>query len=1326
MKSIWAIMMIAAAALWGCRGGGADRPEAPEEGNGLSNMNVTGIAEDAQGHIWMSTNRGLNRFNVHGFLHYYQSGDTMSVPNSNTSSVYLDSKRRLWVATINGVARYTAADNFHRVPVHAYSQNSFGFFENADGELFLNLNIYLARYDEDRDVFETVIPNLDPEFSFATKCWLDPSNRLWVANPTMVRCYNSRSLELMDSIKLDGYYGHSLMRRNGELYLVGRSDVLVLDTRRHAFAEAPAELKDFARGGRVDHVGRYGQDGVLVCSDHGMMLYDGVRTLADTDPKFPFEAPGFQVSATFTDSRGNFWIGSADQGYAVRYAEAEYFNRDRFLWQQFENTSVVALASDGSGKLYIGTKRSGIYCYDSGTHRLEKLSVLDRYLGDNMLEALKVDRRGRLWLGGTEDLVRADFSGPAPRIRRFGIGRVRTLAEDYRGQMWVGCRSPRIHIVDRSDSVLTKAYFPITYCDTRVLEPLDGDRMLIGTFNQPLTVVDIRTDSVVVSNRQVYTDGIRGLVGSFVPTAGYTDTDGNVWLGTGGNGLFKYLTAADTIVAVPGLSCGDVEGITADAQGNVWVSTLSGLNKYDRTTGDFNHYYKGDGIGGDQFCTATALLPDGTICFGANHGLTTFNTLAIPPHRPVNVLFENIKIHNRLVTPGRGECIDRHLSLNPPVTLRHDDNSFSISFTAMEYSRDERVRYFYMLEGFDRGWIDAGNNREAYYANIPPGEYSFRVRVTNRDNDTVEAENTLSIRVRRSPWCSWWAWLIYSVVASGTAYVIVRHSLRIRAERQRARKVQLEKEQEQRISRMNMSFFSNVSHEFRSPLTLIAGPLSELAASPTIRSERDRGMIAVIRNNVERMLRLVNQMMDFHKLENDTLRLSVARTDVAAAVMAAVGMVEVAAARKGVSVVASGTDSPLEMWLDVDKIEKIMSNLLSNALRVAPRGSRIAVSMDVVPAGRVAARIGGAAGGSAYLQIRVADAGPGIPEEQLENIFRKYYQVEGGGGYNFGTGIGLYYARALARTHHGELYAANRADSQGAVFTLLLPVGDESYAEDARADSTAAQGALSRVSCPEAAALVHGAAGGDKPEAIVIDDDPEIAEYETSLLSPDFSVTVCLSAEEALERRAESAPAVIVCDVKLPGMSGYEFCRTVKTDSRWCHVPVILVTAKTTVDEQVRGLAEGADAYVTKPFEPAYLQALVATTVANRRRLAGLLSQATTVEDVQEPTLSAHDKTFMAELYALMEEMLTDSEFDVVRAVDRLKISRTKLYYKIKGLTGTTPSAFFKTYKLNRAAELLREGRHTVSEIADMTGFSTLSHFSSSFKKHFGKNPSEY
>lgn len=1317
--------------------------------NNISNQQVNAFAEDAQGHIWIGTFRGLNKYNVHEFHQYFCTDDSLDLPDNQIKDMLRDSKGRLWISTVNGVCRYTDKDNFKHIPSDMTNKNGIQLLEGTDGRIFLNYTSHLSVYNPTTEEMNCVIPQLDPQGTMIVKCFIDAEAQLWVVTPQTLRCYDYYSMQLKDSVAINKNSRYFYLHKDGKIWLTGSRTLLLFDTHTHQFTDLPPALAQHSvlREAEITYIHPYGNNSLLLnTSRHGMFCYNYANnTIAHQgDEDFPFEVPEFQISCMFTDSQNNLWIGSTDQGYTVCYHYKERFNNDNYIRSYFNNKSVVSASAEKNGILWITTLSDGVYRYDLNNKKVVPIDM-EKIFPESRQKAVRVnqifvDNDNNLWMTVTNNKVlKCQYSNNDLHIiNEYDIKYPMSITQDYNGSIWIGTASPYVYKIAPEEKVFREiTAFDISTGSNFTFIPgllaMKDGNLLVAAFDKPMQLINTQTEAVkeLLLNKEDYKACIKRSV--IIPTALYEDMQGDIWIGTVSNGLLRYSPSNGKIQPMPGTACTDISGIEEDTQGNLWVSTLYGLSRYDRTTNRFTNYYEADGIGGNQFYDrASCRLSDGTLVFGGTHGLTLFNPIDVQIRRNIPLLFENLKVHNKLIHPGNEECISKHLSYNPDIKLNYNQNGFSISFVALDYSEHERVHYYYMLEGFDRYWIDANNNREAYYANLPAGCYTFKVRIMDNDRNIVEAENSITVTVEPAPWRTWWAYTLYLLLAAGVVFLFLRALYRIRLEKEQARRAEQEKEQEQRVNKMNMSFFANVSHEFRTPLTMISGPVTQLCESPEI-DGNNKKLLHIVQQSVNRMLRLVNQLLDFNKLENDTLKLKVKRTDVVTELKRIMEIFNVNAQSKDISLITTGIEDSFLMWLDADKIDKITTNLLSNALKFTPRGGKIEVNFDVITGeeARQAFRIPQEHAFAQYIKLEVADTGIGIPEEQTERIFERYYQLnnQSVGSYNWGTGIGLYYARSLARLHHGLLKAGNRTDGQGAVFTLILPTSDEAYSPEERDNEQQEQGKA----YPLQPDSPTGASTHDEEEEddnlkkiLVVDDDTEVAHYLKVLLSPTYRVICRFNAEDAFKAVSEEAPDLVLSDVVMPGTDGYTLCRKIKEDLQLCHTPVILVTAKANMEDQVEGLNTGADAYVTKPFDPTYLQALIQSQLKNREKVRALLGRNTQTDAIADDVLSPQDNAFMTELYSLMENELSNPELDISHMTELLKISRTKFYYKVKGLTGENPSSFFKTYKLNRAAELIKEGKYSISEIADMTGFSTHSYFSKAFKKQFGIAPSEY
>ncbi len=1349
MKHFWALLPVLLFMVACHPGGRPDDDKNRDTGSvmiadALSNQKVNAFTEDADGHIWIATFRGLNQYNVHEYHQYFCTDDTLGLPDNQINDVHSSRSGQLWVATVNGLARQTETGEFLRVCIPGSNRNISRILEAPDGRIFLSNMTSLFAYDPVQDQLQVAVRDYN-SFGLPAETWVE--DRLWVitGGNTLV-CYDSHDFRQETVVPLPFAAFHICHAGGGKIWLSGMGQLRIYDAVKGAWSELPESIRHnpVLTGGDIDLMYAL-DDGSILLNVIGKGVFchfpSSGRLLRQGEPDFPFDIPQGDIRTVFQDSRHNLWFGTTDQGYSVSYQYKNHFNSNKFLTAYFNHKTVTSLCPDTGGKLWITTLRDGLFLYDrrAGTILPVDVSSLvqDKNVGYIRCSKVFRDAEGDYWLLFTDKYlaVRCQWDGKRfrPLDNVFFMNPI-SIAQDDQGMIWIGGVGNSLLKYDKK----TRKSVPIQltaesgWTFTTDLLLSQAGTLVAASFNLPLFHINTYSDEVtpLELSEEERAACIRRSV--LIPNCLFRDSAGDLWIGTVANGLILHSKKDGRTAPVTGLPCQDVCSIQEDRQGNVWVSTMNGLGRFDRTTGQFFNYYTADGIGGNQFSDrASCVLSDGTLVFGGTHGITWFNPLDVSQKRSVPLVFEDLKVHNQLVLPGPDAPIDKRLSKHPDILLRHDQNGFSISFAALDYSELERTHYQYRMEGFDRYWVDAGNNNEAYYASLPAGKYRFCVRIDNNNQSIVPVESSLSVRVL-PPWNrTWWAISLFSLLGLGFLLLLAllyrrirreqaEHARHIREEQAAREKVRLEKEEEQRINKIQMNYFSNVAHEFRTPLTMIAGPVSELSASPDVKG-RDRKLVGIIQRNATWMLSLVNQLLDFNRIGNSKLQLKVAKTDIVAPLRGVVELFGFNAASKKIDLSAHGLEESFVMWADVDKVQKVVMNLLSNALKYTPSGGKVDLSFDVLPREEVSGwfPLQEKDTDSQYACIAVSDTGSGIAADELERIFDRFYRSDGTKKMQ-GTGIGLYYARALCTFHHGYIKAWNRPEG-GALFRFILPVSASSYTEDERTERQ-----------PEILPLPSTPASHETEEEAgqrliaVVDDDIDVANYVKVLLQPAYHVNVYFDANTALSGMAEETPDLVISDVVMPGRSGYELCEAIKNDLQLSHIPVILVTAKVAVESQVEGLGKGADAYVTKPFQPAYLLALVKSLLENREKARRQLGEVTTTEDIEPEVLSPRDAAFMKELYSVMEKELDNTELDITRITEMMHISRTKFYYKVKGLTGENPSVFFKRYKLNRAADLLKEGKHNMSEIAWMTGFNTLSHFSTSFKKQFGVPPSEY
>ena len=1324
---------------------------APEDGSvlvsdRLSNQRVNAFTEDSDGHIWIATSRGLNKYTVHEYIQFFASQDSVGLPDNQINDVLTASDGTIWVATNGGAARREQDGRFHRVRSAGWNPGVSTLMEPKPGLLLMAGGSELLRYDAGSDALVSVIGDLNPFGSPSTVC---DGASLWVlsAGGWAVNRYSLEDFSLLGTAPLKHQAYHICDTGSDEIWLSGMGRLSIIDKTTMGDKPLPRAVSRHREvmDGDVDLI--YSVDGnsiLLSVIGKGLFEYDRTTGLVSyqDDPGFPYEVPSAEIHAIFRDSRQNLWFGTANEGFSVSFRYKEQFNRNKYLTDAFRHKAVTSLCQDGKGRLWITTYRDGLFVYDGSSLKTVEVSHLIDDHNVGYIRATKVfcDSSGDMWLLFSDKyrVVRCAWDGRRLTLKDSFFHFIpMSIAEDEQGKIWIGGGGAALMTYDRRARKADFVQLPVPEGWTFITEllPYKPGYLIAAAMNHIVFTINTYTGEAEENLVSAQDRELCFKRGFPLPNCIFKDSGGDVWIGTSSNGLLRHFKDSGRTEPVQGLPCESICAIQEDSEGNVWVSTLNGLAKYDRAAGQMISYYEADGTGGNQFSERAAIaLPDGTIIFGGAHGLTSFTPLEVSDQRTVPLVFEYLKIHNTLVQPGPSAPVERSLTTGPEVVIKHNENAFSIAFAALDYGEHVHMHYKYMMEGFDQDWVDSGTSGEAYYANIPSGRYNFRIRLSGEGRNVISDEQVLRIRVLPPWYATWWAIIIWTLLGGllvGMGYTFWAHVRRVRREAaERIREVKLEQEraemaeqEEKKLNKIQMNYFSNVAHEFRTPLTMIAGPAGQLAASENIKGE-DRALVDIIRRNSAWMLSLVNQLLDFNRIGNRKLQMKVAKMDIVPPLKSIADLFRFNAQSKGIELATTGLEESFTMWVDADKVQKILMNLLSNALKFTPSGGKVTLSFDVISRADAAALfpLTDEDTDGQYAAIRVSDTGPGIPEEEMEKIFERFYQGASKSN-THGSGIGLYYARVLITLHHGYIKAINRPGG-GAEFCFIVPVSASSYTKDERTD-TEPQNLITE-SIPEILMPEDNSQDADRKHIAVVDDDIDIANYIKILLQQQYRVSIYFDVASALRGMQDDAPDLVISDVVMPGESGYQLCEKIKGDLQLSHIPVVLVTAKVAVESQVQGLDKGADAYVSKPFQPQYLLALVKSLLENREKLRRQIGSATTTESIPPEALSPRDAAFMRDLYALMEKELANADLEIVKVCEMMKISRTKFYYKVKGLTGENPSVFFKHYKLNRAAELLREGKYNMSEIAWMTGFNTLSHFSTSFKKQFGVPPSEY
>ena len=1095
---------------------------------------------------------------------------------------------------------------------------------------------------------------------------------------------------------------------------------------------------------------------LFLVNEQGAQPYQG--TLRPTSPHPSLDLPNASailkkpqelISTIFKDAGGNVWVGYRNAGYQVISHNATLYTlaNQNPLADKTQGMDITCLATVGQQILAGTTLRLFIYDYQSKQqdHIYYKDIFRDTTPNKQSLINIVSMKDNRVCLVGNHEMVSASVSAGkltlanrASHLSQLGAGT--QAGED----IFASCEAPYIiryrYGKQKADSIPVN--LPAYDEETQLTTLHNGDILLF------MKDMHIATFSPLTNRCQELNLLNVGESHNIDPAFARQDSHGNIWLGTKRSGLYRLKLEQRKIEKINFLNDVHIQALLEDGHGQLWITTLKDATCYQPSTGavlmnslvsssqnEWNRQY---------FDNSICLSPDGNVILGSSDGC-----IFLPPSSGDKDLIANKKAHGQqqvsydnLTSLEKGLCIynidvktqeGAALTINNyhtfdnlsdgaqtkrtrHYTFAHDENDLTFNFFYPNYSRRSSMQFQYILEGFDKHWHEATYEHEANFTNLSPGKYTFRLRLISSPDLPPLAERSILITIKPPFWASPAAWFFYIAAIILLLYYINTLYLRIRTNRMLLLQEQHEREREQRTNEMNMSFFANISHEFRNPITIIAGPLLSLKSDTTLPASVQTTLNRVC-ISVNRMLKLIDQMLDFNQLETDALRLKVSEVDAAQELHNLIDTFEESTKVRGIALISQIPDNTIKVWMDSDKFEKILSNLFTNALKHTPEKGTIKISATIEKS-------------TQCLSVSVFNSGSHIEEDKLQDVFKRYYQLadtQTTHHYGWGTGIGLYYVKRLIGLHHGEIEVFNQQEPEsGVVFRFLLPISPELYKSN---ELTAEESKVMQIPIDNNFYEDKETVKDKKTKILIVDDDIDVAQYIRSIFASDYIVENRYSAEEALADMASISPDIILSDIIMGKMSGYEFCQTLKSDLMYSHIPVILITAKSNMNEQIDGLRLGAVAYVTKPFDPTYLRALVESQLHNMQTLRQRLSESTETEALATSvadSLSEQDRKFMDELYSLMEKRAAEFELNVATVCHDLLISQSKFTYKLKELTGETPGTFFRKYKLNKAAQLLREGQYTASEIAIMVGFSTAAHFSVAFKKQFGVSPSDY
>lgn len=1335
------------------------------------------VVRDSLGFIWIGTANGLQRYDGYEYKMYRNDpNDSTSIPSNRIHSLLVDSKGGLWVGTQEkGLCLYDAPrDRFVQVYPEAEDTSRrgqeviFDMIEDHSG------NIWLAMGHPD-DLVRVEVPE-----------------EAGSNNPdSFVRSLHFRSFPVPGTPG-DGLLRDVCERKDGKILATSLRGLIILDpatgrvSRPHLAGSIGRRLDTLAVGlGLIQAsdgnlwVGTATEGVFRIDWESGKVVNyrhrDGDNLSIGSD----------EIWDIVEDRRGNLWIGTFN---GVEIFSPKTGKRIPYIpYRKPPGGNVrIRLSFDCRGTLWIGTAQF-VYQLTTRSQFFQHFTYTDGHApspsGEPWLGAFYNIRRtpeGNLWGISEGKLVQLDIAARSIgkkidlcSMRNYSVqptGPASSLL-DGKGNFWWAAWDLGVYSINLGSGVVNNYSYATPLGKTTTIHSIaqgPGDSLWVGAFEQGVfkfnpgsgrfLTTGIRYGSTVMVDHEgkVWITANNGLY-VFDPATGrtiryvnvpsdphslsqsftsstYEDASRRIWVGAG-NTVNLWDPATRSFTRYPNTAFSDQDGnpVGSDSKGRLWIAytpfTSGYLSILDPSNGRFTNFAENDGL--CDGITDMENLKDGRILLTGYAGVNIVSVDSVNPDRtPPPLVITRMTINDETVVPppllkGSGSL---HLS--------HIQDVVEFEFAAMDIDARGPVEYRYQLEGLERDRVKPAGRRYVRYTGVPPGEYVFRVSASSVWGRWPDQVVTVAVIIAPPWWRTMWAYIAYILFILGLLYAGYRvrlHQVRLRQDLELG---QFKAEHLAEVDRLKSRFFANISHEFRTPLTLIAGPIDGMLSEE--KEEKKRQTLSMMQRNSQRLLRLINQLLDLSRLEAGAMKLHAARTNIVSLVKGIAYSFESSARIRGVALDVDCKEDEREVYCDRDMVEKILSNLLSNAFKFTAEGGKVSVNFTTKQSDqtekerllrRITPRSDIVAG--EYVELSVHDTGIGIPPDQLDRVFDRFYQVDASQTrMQEGSGIGLALIKELVELHHGTIQVKSQV-SRGSTFTVRLPLGrshlkdDEVVEERVGIEPTLreAEGTLVDKTGGEAPGETEPEQiKAEKPIVLVVEDNADVRAYIRDYLLPAYQVTDARDGAEGIGKAREVVPDLIISDVMMPGKDGYEVCRTLKRDEKTSHIPIILLTAKAASENKTQGLEIGADDYLIKPFEPKELLARVKNLIAIRRKLRERFKTSVPLKPGEVAVMSMDD-AFLHKVMAAVEQHIGDEHFHIEELGAQLGMSRVQLHRKLTALTNQGPGEFIRYVRLHRAMELLQKDAGTVSEIAYRVGFSTPSYFSKAFRKQFGKAP---
>ena len=1335
----------------------------------LSQNTVTRIWQDQDGFMWFGTRHGLNKFDGRFFTQYFaDKADTASLGDNFINDAVIDKNGNFWLATDRGINFYDQKKGtFSRFTHDPDNPNSLAsnfavcVFIDHEGFLWIGSEEQgLTRYQPETHTFLRFRYNQDDPYSISgnqiNSMAEDDQGNLWIG-------VRGGGLNLYDrnSKRFISYKLHESQADNTIRSLFPKNDGLWIGTNKGLYSltyvDGRYAIEQVTIPGQPDLSASLGQTTVLsLLEDHLGNLWIGTENdgLYMLDAKQSSLAhyvharenengiSGNSIWSLFEDKRGVIWIGTYNNGLDKidpLHTVIRQYRQNPMQQNTVGYDLISSFVEEGDKGLWIGTDGGGLNFLDYRTGKMDlfREGPGQRDIAGDAVLSLLNDGNNDLWVASWEggvSILRKDqqrfekilydpedpnsLSGPHAFY----------LMEDSRGNMWISIFLDGINIYSKEGQLLKHLFYspddPVSISNQKIRSMLETEPGTIWLGTEGTGLDRIRVDenyNIISKENYSSTSGRFGNLSHDVISHIHQNKNGDLWFTTFGGGV-NILRSGESkfinLTKANGLSSNIVLSVEEDENGYMWVGTADGLCRISPEL-DIRRFDKDDGIKNVEFTkSASFVSKTGHLYFGSNQGYFKFH----PSDIKQNEIIPEVMLTGFQVT-GRDDLnFTKMASLKEAfpdhkIELKYNENDFSFQFSVLNFSQPNKNQYAHKLQGYDDDWIASEDGRNITYTNVLPGTYTFMAKGSNNDDVWNEAGASITVIVRR-PWffsnlavLSYFLFFLFLLFLFRRG-IINRERLKNQLQSEHGQLTRM-----QDMNKLKSRFFANISHEFRTPLTLIIGPLKLLIAG-TYQGD-PVSQYRIMARNAERLLRLINQILDLSRLESGAVKLKASKLDIVKFLKPIAHAFTSYAERQFIDYKCTFPEEAVEIYFEPDKIEKVVINLLSNAFKFTSEFKKIEVEVEDTPDA---------------IKIIVKDAGIGIPADQMDYIFDRFYQIDNGD--KKGSGIGLALTKEVVDLHKGKIEVESRA-GEGTTFTVSLLKGTEHLPEDTILDEASSihhfEEDFKELEMVKNNGPLEGAAEPeisqeeDLPLILIAEDNEDMRLFISEYLESDYRIIETTNGEEAFKAALEKIPDVIVSDIIMPKMNGYELCQKIKNDEKTSHIPIILLTAKASGESTEKGFELGADYYVTKPFNPKLLELRIKNMLKTRDQMRQQLTalQETHIEP-RDLKIASKDQEFLKKAIKCLEENLSNSNFGVDDLYRELGLSRTQLYRKLKGLVGQSANEFIRSFRLKRAAQLLKQQEMTISEVTYYVGFNDLQYFRYCFKKQFGSNPSEY